>query len=211
MRKIILAVSSAGSFYALHTETGRVVWKRWLPFELQGLPLPLGNASLYLLRHASERDPEAVVLLKSTIAATPTSHLLRVNALRGTVTHTMTLPFHPISTALIPNPDTGDENVLVLLSPALDLTLYPDTPASRSLYASRSAFLYLYSVDSAKGTITGYGKIGAEAVGMRWRFSLPAGETFLTLIRSPPEKVRLSLSCVFPPSAPAEFQLICGN
>eukprot|EP00850_Spirogloea_muscicola_P006456 SM000030S11465 [mRNA] locus=s30:825005:831618:+ [translate_table: standard] len=158
-RKLVVAVTSAGKAYALHTGDGHVIWSRLLtPFrdtESGQEPAPkLQKVLLWKEPHKNLETSSQVVVLGTTSSGS--GLLLWLDANTGKEMQYVLLPYTVQQVIKLALHDALDQRLFLLIDENANAHLLPESREAQQIFEAHLRKTFFYIVDKERGVISGY-------------------------------------------------------
>uniref|UniRef100_A0A7S0E1R2 ER membrane protein complex subunit 1 n=1 Tax=Hanusia phi TaxID=3032 RepID=A0A7S0E1R2_9CRYP len=171
--KILVFITAPGMVVGMHSQTGKIVWKKFY-----------GNDAIlerFFLTKATSPDGklECLVLGRSKQNSGHT-FVAWLQPLTGAEISRKVLPVKTVQASLVPLLTEKHAYMVMLMDSARKVHLLPDTAKTREAFSKRSSRIVLYLVDKERSAIDGYGirEMRGEVI---WTVAFPKGEKLLTL------------------------------
>lgn len=135
-RQLILISTSVGKVFAIHTESGEIVWKKFFPNH--------SFKSLIVTRGSAFYPPECLLLTETKA--------IWLNSLTGELNRKQELPFQILQTLVLPHIDSSGNKVVV----AIDQSLQVHVLGSQEEFQKHANTTFFYFAKPSEKKITGY-------------------------------------------------------
>eukprot|EP01018_Ginkgo_biloba_P002301 Gb_00506 [translate_table: standard] len=166
-RKLLIVLTKAGKLLALHSGDGRIIWSLLLPAfrksELCQVPSVLKVFPWQVPHHhALDENPAVLITGKCGMGPDAVGILSLVDSHTGKELGFFSLSY-PISQVIpLPMTDSTEQRLHLLIDNNARAHLFPRTGEALTIFLNQMSNIYLYFVDSEKGSIRGYGINGLD-------------------------------------------------
>ena len=202
-RKLLLASTASGKIYALESESGRVVWSKFLRIgssadddnEADEQVAPVWR--VHVVSHH-----EAVAIVHDDENATPRrSHLIAFNPVTGDLIkgQSMEVDFVVTTSLVLPFIDSHNRRILLVSSAGgAQVRVFPNTDEVRTIVGNKANDVFFYTVDIADQLLQGFNlrKDGSNLKAVEtWSTRFPADQESIVSIaaRAPNEVIQSSV------------------
>lgn len=203
-RKLLLVSTAAGKLYALESQTGAIVWMRFLrvggaqsqqSHEADERVAPVSK--VYVLSHHEAvgvvHDDDAI----QGSGAKARSHLVGFNPLTGeslaaSKGKAVSLDFHVATALVLPHIDSHSRHILLVASDDGKVALYPATGEAEAIVRKHAATIFFYTLDAEAQVLRGFSLQAAAAadqplVGVQtWLLRFPRAQERLVCVAARP-------------------------
>ncbi|KAK1550630.1 hypothetical protein Q3G72_022239 [Acer saccharum] len=160
-RKLLIVLTKAGKFFALHSGDGRVVWSLLLPSlrKSEACDNPTGlNVYQWQIphHHAMDENPSVLVVGRCGFSSNAPGVLSFVDAYTGKELNSLDLAHSIVQVIPLPFTDSTEQRLHLLVDADRRVHLYPKTPEAKSTFEQEISNIYWYSVEADNGIIKGH-------------------------------------------------------
>ena len=188
-RKLLLVSTVSGKLFALESQSGCIVWMRFLRLEDDSHEADEQVTPAWKVHVLSHHEAVAIVQDDNT----PTSHLVAFNPITGETLRgaSVTLDFRVATAIVLPMIDSHSRHILLVASASGALGVYPAGEEAREIVRSHASEIFFYNVDIDEQVLRGFSVAAGKAKGslestQSWLVRFPAAQERLVAVSARP-------------------------